>query len=76
MENRIKTELEISKFHFDLSPSRQVTIGIKGYTFPKTVYVFKKTHLDHNPPFTHTASTFDLILTNDVFAAVRLIMLC
>ena len=40
MKNPIKSVIEISKFLFDISPSHQVTIGLKGYTSPKTVYNF------------------------------------
>ena len=62
MKIPIKSVIEISKFLFDLSPSHQVTIGLKGYMSPKTVYNFKKRmYLDHNPPFSHT-STFQLDL--------------
>ena len=75
MKNPIKSVIEISKFLFDLSPSHQVTIGLKGYISPKTVYNLKKKYLDHNPPFSHI-STFNLILSNDVFAADSLIRLC
>ena len=75
MKNPIKSVIEITKFLFDLSPSHQVTIGLKGSMFPKTVYNLKKMYLDHNPPFSHT-STFNLILSNDVFAAASLITLC
>ena len=53
-ENPIKSVIEISKFLFDISPSHQVTISLKGYTYPKTVYNFCG-----NPPFLHT-STFQL----------------
>ena len=62
MESPIKSVIEISKFLFDLSPSHQVTIGLKCYTSPKTVYDFKKLYLDHNLPFSHTASIFQLDL--------------
>ena len=61
MKNPIKSVIEISKFLFDLSPSHKVTIGLKGYMFPKIVYNFKKMYLDHIPPFSHT-STFQLDL--------------
>ena len=61
MKNPIKSVIEISKFLFDLSPTHQVTIGLKGYMSPKTVYNLKKMYLDHNPPFSHT-STFQLDL--------------
>ena len=61
MKNPIKSVIEISKFLFDLSPSHKVTIGLKGYRFPKTVNNFKKMYLDHIPPFSHT-STFQLDL--------------
>ena len=61
MKNPIKSVIEISKFLFDLSPSHKVTIGLKGYMSPKTVYNLKKMHLDYNPPFSHT-STFQLDL--------------
>ena len=62
MKIHIKSVIEISKFRFDLSPSHQVTIGLKGYISPKTVYNFKKMYLDHNPPFSHTSSfQFDLV---------------
>ena len=42
MKNPIKSVIEISKFLFELSPSHQVSIGLKGYMPPKTVYNFKK----------------------------------
>ena len=61
MKNPIKSVIEISKFLFDISPSHQVTIGLKGSMSPKTVYILKKRNLDHNPPFSHT-STFQLDL--------------
>ena len=59
MKNPIKSVIEISKFVFDISPSHQVTIGLKGYMSPKTVFNFFKMYLRHNPPFSHT-STFQL----------------
>ena len=37
MKIPIKSVIEITKFLFDLSPSHQVTIGLKGYMSPKTV---------------------------------------
>ena len=40
VKNPIKSVIEISKFLFDISPSHQVSIGLKGYTSPKTVYSF------------------------------------
>ena len=61
MNNPIKSVKKISKFLFDLSPTYQVTIGLKGYMSPKTVYNLKKMYLDHNPPFSH-ASIFQLDL--------------
>ena len=61
MKIPIKSVIEILKFLFELSPSHQVTIGLKGYMSPKTVYNFKKMYLDHNPPFSLT-STFQLDL--------------
>ena len=57
----LKSVIYVSKFLFDLSRSHQVTIGLKGYMSPKTVYNLKKMYLDHNPPFSHT-STFQLDL--------------
>ena len=61
MKNPIKSVIEISKFLFELSPSHQVTIGLKGSMPPKTVYNFKNMYFNHNPPFSHT-STFQLDL--------------
>ena len=61
MKNPVISVIEISKFLFDLSPSHRVTIGLKGYMSPKTVYNSKIKYLDHNPPFSHT-STFQLDL--------------
>ena len=61
MKNPIESVIEISKFLFDPSLSHQVTIGLKGYMSPKTVYKLIKMYLDHNPPFSHT-STFQLDL--------------
>ena len=61
MENPIKSVIEISKFLFELSPSHQVTIGLKGYMSPKTVYNLKKNVLRPFRPFSHT-STFQLDL--------------
>ena len=75
MKYHIKAVIEISEFLFYLSPSHQVTIGLKGYISPKTIYNLKKMYLDHNPQFSHT-SLFNLILSNDVFAAASLIRLC
>ena len=75
MKNPIESVIEISKFLFDLSLSHQVTIGLKGYMSTKTVYKLKKMYLDHNPPFS-THQLFNLILSNDVFAAASLIRLC
>ena len=75
MKNPIKSVIEISKFLFDLSPTHQVTIGLKGYMSPKTVYNLKKMYLDHNLRF-HTHQLFNLISSNDVFAAVNLIRFC
>ena len=58
MKNPIKSVTEISKFLFDLSSFHHVTIGLKGYMSPKTVYNLKK---NVHPPFSHT-STFQLDL--------------
>ena len=71
MKNPIKSVIEISKFLFHLSPSHQVTIGLKGYMSLKTVYNFKKNVLRPQPfVFTH------MILSNDVFAVASFIRLC
>ena len=54
VNSTIKSVIEISRFLFDLSPSHHVTIGLKGYMSPKTVYNFKKNVLIPQPSvFTH-----------------------
>ena len=75
VKNPIKSVIEISKFLFDLSPSHKVTIGLKGYMSPKTVYNFEKCTTTTSLRF-HTHQLFNLILSNDVFAANSLIRLC
>ena len=75
MKNPLKSVIEISKFPCDLSPSHQVTIGLKGYMSPKTVYNLKNV-LRPQPSGFHTHKLFNLILSNDVFAAASLIRLC
>ena len=75
MKNSIESVIEISKFLFDLSLSHQVTIDLKGYMSPKTVYKLKKYTWTTTLRF-HTHQLFNLILSNDVFAAASLIRLC
>ena len=76
MKNPIKSVIEISKFLFDRSPSHQVTIGLKGYMSPKTVYNLKKKCTKTTTLRFHTNQLYNLILSNDVFAAASLIRLC
>ena len=63
MKNPIKSVIEISKFLFDISPSHQVTIGLKGYTSPKTVYNFFKKCIYATTLRFHTHQLFNLILS-------------
>ena len=54
VKNPLKSVIEISKFLFNISPSHLVTIGLKGYTSPKTVYIFLKNVFTPQPSvFTH-----------------------
>ena len=66
--------MEISKFLFDISPSHQVTVGLKVYTSPKTVYNFFKKCIYATTLHFHTHQLFNLILSNDVFAAAAILI--
>ena len=53
MKNPIKSVIEISKFLFDLSPSHQVTIGLKAICFLKLYTILKKVLRPQLSIFTH-----------------------